>query len=62
MRSRAALDLWAFLVAHPSRAELAANEAALKTLLTDALAGQLKFDENIWLQKIAVQCRKVPSS
>jgi hypothetical protein len=55
LRSRAALDLWAFLVAHPSRAELAANEAALKTLLTDALAGQLKFDENIGLQKIAVQ-------
>jgi hypothetical protein len=55
LRSRAALDLWAFLVAHPSRAELAADEAALKTLLTDALAGQLKFDENIGLQKIAVQ-------
>jgi hypothetical protein len=55
LRSRAALDLWAFLVAHPSRSDLAANEAALKTLLTNALASQLKLDENIALQRIAVQ-------
>ena len=55
LKSRAALDLWAFLVAHPSRAELAADEAALKTLLTNALAGQLKLGENIGLQKISVQ-------
>ncbi len=55
LKSRAALDLWAFLVAHPSRAEMAADEAALKTLLTNALAGQLKLDEDIGLQKITVQ-------
>ncbi len=55
LKSRAALDLWAFLVAHPSRPKLAANEAALKTLLTNVLASQLKLDENIGLQKISVQ-------
>ncbi len=55
LKSRAALDLWAFLVAHPSRPELAANEAALKTLLTNALASELKVDENIGLQRITVR-------
>ncbi len=55
LKSRAALDLWAFLVAHPSRPEMAANEAALKTLLTNVLAGQLRANETFWLQRIALQ-------
>jgi hypothetical protein len=55
LKSRAALDLWAFLVAHPSRSDLAANEAALKTLLTNLLAGQLKLSETFGLQRVAVQ-------
>ena len=32
VKPRPLLDLWAFLVAHPSRPELAADEAAFKTL------------------------------
>jgi len=48
------LDLWAFLVAHPTRPELAANEAAFKTLLTAALANSVKAEETASLEKIAV--------
>ena len=33
LKTHPLLDLWAFLVAHPTRPELAANEAAFKTLL-----------------------------
>ncbi len=40
LKSHALLDLWAFMVAHPQRADLAANEAAFKTLLAAAAAGQ----------------------
>ena len=32
LKTHPLLDLWAFLVAHPTRPELAANEAAFKTL------------------------------
>jgi hypothetical protein len=55
VKSRAILDLWAFLVAHPSRPELAANEPALKTLLSGVLASPLKANETVALQKIGVQ-------
>lgn len=54
------LDLWAFLVAHPSRPELAANEAQLKALLTAALAIPLSVDENVAAQKFAVQTPQGP--
>jgi hypothetical protein len=55
VKSRAVLDLWAFLVAHPSRPELAANEPAFKTLLTAVLAGPLKANESVTIQKIGLQ-------
>ncbi len=58
VKSRALLDLWAFLVAHPSRPELAANEAAFKTLLAAALASPLKVDESASADKIAAQTPK----
>ena len=50
---RKALDLWAFVVAHPSRAEIAANEPAFKNLLRALLPGDLKLVEKADLQKIA---------
>ncbi|HEY3719245.1 MAG TPA: caspase family protein [Roseiarcus sp.] len=49
------LDLWAFLVAHPSRPELAADEAAFKTLLTAALPAQSVLAEDFAVQKLSVQ-------
>ena len=55
LKARALLDLWAFVVAHPTRPELAANEAAFKTLLAAAAAGQAKLDESASLDKLAVQ-------
>jgi len=55
LKTHPLLDLWGFLVAHPSRPELAANEAAFKTLLTAALANPLKFDESATVDKITAQ-------
>jgi hypothetical protein len=55
VKTHALLDLWGFLVAHPSRAELAANEAALKTLLAAALANPVKIDESATVDKITAQ-------
>ena len=55
LKARALLDLWAFVVAHPTRADLAANEAAFKTLLTTVVASQPKIDETATLDKLAVQ-------
>ena len=49
------LDLWTFLVAHPTRPELAANEAAFKTLIAAALASQAKGEETVNIEKIAAQ-------
>ena len=49
------LDLWAFLVAHPSIAELAANDATFKSLLAAALANPVKIDESATFEKIAAQ-------
>ena len=60
VRPRPLLDLWAFLVAHPTRPELAANEASLKTLLTAALASRLSLDENFGMQKLTVQTPRGP--
>ena len=55
LKTEAALALWAFLVAHPSRADLAANEPALKALANAAATSVLKLNEAINVQKIAVE-------
>jgi hypothetical protein len=55
LKTHSLLDLWAFLVAHPTRAELAANEAAFKALVAAALASPAKFEETASLDKIATQ-------
>ena len=60
LKTRAMLDLWAFWVAHPSRSELAANEGALKGLLSAALAGHPSFAEDIGVKKLAVRTPKGP--
>ena len=49
------LDLWAFVVAHPTRPELAANEAAFKDLLRAALPGDYKLSETFAMGAIAVE-------
>ena len=38
LKAKALTDLWAFVAAHPTRPELAENEAAFKAVLTAALA------------------------
>ena len=58
LKPRPLLDLWAFIVAHPTRPELAADEAAFKTLLTAALADRTALDEEFGLQKLSVQTPK----
>lgn len=40
LKSQALAELWAFIVAHPQRADLASNEPAFKALLTAALGGE----------------------
>jgi hypothetical protein len=55
LRTRPLLDLWAFFVAHPTRPELAANEAAFKSLVAAALASQAKAEETASVEKIAAQ-------
>ena len=55
LKTRPLLDLWAFLVANPSRPELAANEATFKSLLTAALANQTTAEETASLEKIAAE-------
>ena len=53
-KPRPLLDLWAFLVAHPSRSELAADEPAFKALLMGALAAQTALAEDIGTHKLSV--------
>ena len=60
MRMREALDLWAFLVAHPSRAALAADEDALKAKLRGLIPLADKFGEDIAAQNIEVDTPKGP--
>jgi hypothetical protein len=55
LKTHPLLDLWAFLVAHPSRPELAANEAAFKSLLAAALASQAKAEETASVETVAAQ-------
>jgi hypothetical protein len=51
---RKLLDLWAFLAAHPSRPELAANEQAFKTLLRAAIPVELKLAEKVEMKEVAI--------
>jgi hypothetical protein len=60
LKTRAILDLWAFWVAHPTRAELAENEVAFKSLLSAALAGHPSFSEDAGLTKLTVRTPKGP--
>jgi hypothetical protein len=55
LKTHPLLDLWAFLVAHPTRPELAANEAAFKSLVAAALASQARIEETASVDKIATQ-------
>jgi hypothetical protein len=59
-KSHALLDLWAFIVAHPSRPEMAANEAALKTLLAAALSSPIKLDETVAMTKLIIDTPQGP--
>ena len=51
---RALLDLWAFLVAHPSQAELKANQAAFKDQLRRILPLFARFSQEGTLGQLAV--------
>jgi hypothetical protein len=55
---RKALDLWAFVVAHPSRPEIAANEPAFKDLLRAVVPADAKVAEKVDAQNIAVATQK----
>ncbi len=55
LKTHPLLDLWAFLVAHPTRSELAANEAAFKSLVIAALASQAKIEETASVDKVVTQ-------
>jgi hypothetical protein len=52
---RKALDIWAFVVAHPNRAELAANEPAFKELLRAFVSADFKLTEKAELKQISVE-------
>jgi hypothetical protein len=60
VKSHALLDVWAFAVAHPARSDLAANEAAFKTLLAAALTSPIKFDESIGINKLSIETPQGP--
>ena len=55
LKTHPLLDLWAFSVAHPTRPELAANEAAFKDLLRAALPGAYKLSETFAMGAISVE-------
>jgi hypothetical protein len=55
LKAHPLLDLWAFAAAHPSRPELAANEAALKDLLRAALPASFKLAESFALQSLSIE-------
>jgi hypothetical protein len=52
---RKALDLWAFVAAHPSRPEIAADEATFKNLLRALLPADFKLAEKGEAKQIAVE-------
>jgi hypothetical protein len=57
---RKGLDLWAFAVAHPTRAELAANEPAFKDLLRGVLPASLKLAEKVEMRSLTVKAPQGP--
>jgi hypothetical protein len=57
---RKGLDLWAFAVAHPTRAELAANEPAFKDLLRGVLPASLKLAEKVEMRNLTVKAPQGP--
>jgi hypothetical protein len=61
VKSHELLDLWRFLVAHPSRAALAADQDTLKTKLRALAPLEGKFDENVAAQNISVMTPKGPT-
>jgi hypothetical protein len=52
-----ALDLWAFLVAHPTRAALAADEADLKRLAMTVISSQVMMHEDGATPKLTVEAQ-----
>lgn len=60
LKSHAALDLWAFMVAHPSRPDLAANEAALKQRVGEVVAGPVKLSQAVDFHKFSLQTPQGP--
>jgi hypothetical protein len=61
LKTHELLDLWRFLVAHPSRAALAADEDALKTKLRALAPVEGKFSEDIAAQNLTVMTPKGPA-
>jgi Uncharacterized protein conserved in bacteria (DUF2125) len=60
LRARQLLDLWAFLVAHQTRADLAAHQDELKAKLTALLPVADKIEESFAAQKLVVESPKGP--
>jgi Uncharacterized protein conserved in bacteria (DUF2125) len=60
LRARQLLDLWAFLVAHQTRADLAAHQDELKAKLMALLPVADKIDESFAGQKLVVDSPKGP--
>jgi hypothetical protein len=58
LRSQQILDLWRFLVAHPDRAALAADEDGLKSHLRALLPFADKLDENFATKNVSVETAK----
>lgn len=55
LKAKALTDLWAFVAAHPTRPELADNEAAFKSVLTAALSTQPSFDGSQTAKSFSVE-------
>ncbi len=60
LKAKQGLDLWAFAVAHPGRAQLAANEPAFKALLTAFLTNDFHLSEGGTMQKLVVTAPQGP--
>ncbi|HXW19241.1 MAG TPA: hypothetical protein VEK35_01920 [Roseiarcus sp.] len=60
LRARQLLDLWAFLVAHQTRADVAAHQDELKAKLMTLLPVADAIDENFSAQKFVIESAKGP--
>jgi hypothetical protein len=60
LRARQLLDLWAFLVAHQTRADVATHQDELKAKLTRLLPVADAIDESFSAQKLVVDSAKGP--